>query len=124
MGALLIEADVPVTAGEFIMIIIMAAAVGLALGAWRVNILVGIGVALVAGYLPILWAQRKSSKRRSALVNQLPEVLTLITGALRAGFGLSQAIGVVVEEGPEPSAKEYARVMRATSLGASLAQGA
>lgn len=120
VAGLLAQADVPMTAGEFILIIAAAAALGLTLGAWRVNLLVGVGLAVVAGYMPIMWARRASAKRRTTLVNQLPEVLTLITGALRAGFGLAQAIGVVVEEGPQPSAKEFGRVMRATSLGASL----
>jgi tight adherence protein B len=120
LAGLLTQADVPVTPGEFLLVICCAAATGFALGVWRLNALAGLALGAVAGYLPILWAQRARSKRCSTLVNQLPEVLTLITGALRAGFGLAQAIGVVVEEGPQPSAKEFGRVLRATALGSSL----
>ena len=122
LAGLLAQADVPVKPGEFLLFICLAAGAGLALGTWRINLLAGLGFAAVAGYLPVMWVKRKRNKRCSSLVNQLPEVLTLVTGALRAGFGLAQALGVVVEEGPQPSANEFGRVLRATSLGSSLPQ--
>ncbi len=47
-------------------------------------------------------------------------MLTLVLGALKAGYGLAQAIDAVAHEGPQPSATEYARIVRATELGVSL----
>jgi tight adherence protein B len=117
---LLSQADLPLTAGEFLLVIFGAAAIGFLLGAWRVSLLVGLAIAVVAGYMPVIWAQRARAKRRRTLANQLPDVLTLVTGALRAGYGLSQALDVVSREGPQPSAREYGRVLRATELGIAL----
>ncbi|MGL4649525.1 MAG: type II secretion system F family protein [Caldilineaceae bacterium] len=119
-ATLLSQADLPLTAGEFLLVVFGAALIGFLLGAWRVSLLVGVAIALVVGYLPIMWAQRARTKRRRLLANQLPDVLTLVTGALRAGYGLSQALDVVAREGPQPSAREYARVLRATELGIAL----
>ena len=52
----------------------------------------------------------------------LPDVLTLLVGALQAGYGLSQALEALVEQLPAPASTEFARVMRATTLGLPLQQ--
>jgi tight adherence protein B len=59
----------------------------------------------------------RANRRRRAITEQLPDVLTLLVGGLRAGYGLSQALEMVVEELPPPVSTEFARVMRAVSLG-------
>jgi tight adherence protein B len=51
------------------------------------------------------------------LTEQLPDVLTLLVGSLRAGHGLAQALDMLVQEAQPPAKTEFARVMRAVSLG-------
>ena len=41
----------------------------------------------------------------------------MLVSGLRAGQGINQALRLVVEQMPEPSAKEFARVVRAVELG-------
>lgn len=53
---------------------------------------------------------------------QLPDVLNLIVGSLRAGYGLIQAMKLVSQEMPSPSKDEYTRVVNEISLGYSLQQ--
>jgi tight adherence protein B len=120
VATLLSQADMPLTAGEYMLLSLAIGAVGYVLGAWRIHPLVGLVLGVLGAAGPLFWARMARSRRRRAIGNQLPDVLTLITGALRAGYGLAQAIDVVAREGPQPSAKEYARVLRATELGVSL----
>lgn len=118
--SLLSQADLPLTAGEFLLVMFMLAGLGFAVAAWRVGLLVGLIVGALCAWLPVIYAQRARNKRRSQIAGQLPDVLTLVTGALRAGYGLAQALDVVGHEGPQPSAREYTRVLRATELGVAL----
>jgi tight adherence protein B len=62
----------------------------------------------------------KSSRRRSAFEDQLPDSLQLLSGALRTGFALNQAIGTVVREGTDPVATEFGRALHEVRLGANL----
>jgi tight adherence protein B len=64
-----------------------------------------------------MYLNRQASKRRQAFTNQLPDVLTLMVGALRAGHGVTQAIDMLVARMGKPASTEFGRVMRAISLG-------
>ena len=114
---MLLRADVPLSTGEFTAILLAVAAVGFLLGTWRASILVGIPLAAALLIFPIFYLKQRQASRRNAFTNQLPDVLTLLVGSLRAGYGLSQAIELVAREVPEPTAKEFQRVIRGMSLG-------
>ncbi|MBK8050325.1 MAG: type II secretion system F family protein [Anaerolineales bacterium] len=92
-------------------------ALGFGLGSWRLNALIGAIVGLVLAALPIVYLKFAQSRRRSAFINQLPDLLTLLVGSLRAGYGLSQAIELVAREVPAPASREFSRVVRAIGLG-------
>jgi Flp pilus assembly protein TadB len=62
----------------------------------------------------------KSARRCAAFEAGLPDSLQLLSGALRAGFTLNQAIGSVAREGNEPAASEFSRVLTEVRLGAEL----
>jgi Flp pilus assembly protein TadB len=62
----------------------------------------------------------KTSRRRRAFEQQLPDALQLVAGALRSGFALNQSIGAVAREGAEPVASEFSRALREVQLGAEL----
>ncbi len=114
---MLLRADVPMSTGEFTAILLAVAAAGFLLGAWRAGLLIGILLAAALLILPIFYLKQRQARRRNAFTNQLPDVLTLLVGSLRAGYGLSQAIELVAREVPEPAAKEFQRVIRGMSLG-------
>jgi tight adherence protein B len=61
--------------------------------------------------------QIRIDRRRAAFEEQLPDVLSLVAGSLRAGWGVQQAISLVVEEVPDPSAAEFRRVEAETRFG-------
>ena len=64
--------------------------------------------------------RRTESKRRAAFADQLPEVLQLITTALRSGYGLTQALESISEDAEEPARSEFAQVLVQIRLGRDL----
>jgi tight adherence protein B len=116
----LARADLPMTAAEFAAVMLIAACTGFAIGFLRAGILLGLVVGLLFGYLPLLYLRSRGARRVSAFNAQLPDVLTLLVGGLRAGQGLSQAIAMIAGHVPDPAGKEFARIGRSVSLGFSL----
>ena len=64
-----------------------------------------------------LWVRNRARKVRKTFAEQLPENLDVLASALRAGHSLAGAMGVVADEAPEPSKREYTRVATDEALG-------
>ncbi len=73
--------------------------------------------ALVGFLLPRLWLGRRKGSRLNAFNKQLPDTITLIANALRAGSSFLQAIELVVRESRPPISTEFGRVIREVNLG-------
>jgi tight adherence protein B len=73
---------------------------------------------LVLGFIgPRIWLGRRKSGRLNAFNKQLPDTITLVANALRAGSSFLQAIELVVRESRPPVATEFGRVIREVNLG-------
>ena len=75
-----------------------------------------IGV-VVGFFLPRSWLGRRRASRLNAFNKQLPDTITLIANALRAGSSFLQAIEMVVRESTPPVTVEFGRVVREVNLG-------
>jgi tight adherence protein B len=73
--------------------------------------------AFIAFLLPRLWLGRRKSSRLGAFNKQLPDTITLLANALRAGSSFLQAIEMVVRESQPPISTEFSRVIREVNLG-------
>jgi tight adherence protein B len=73
--------------------------------------------ALVGFLLPRFWLGRRRGGRLNAFNKQLPDTITLIANALRAGSSFLQAIELVVRESRPPISTEFGRVIREVNLG-------
>ena len=117
----LIAANSNMSVGEFVMM-----RVGIALGVFVLGWLLarqpiaGLFLAGLGWILPGMWLGGKQSKRTKAFADQLPDMLTMLIGSLRAGYGLLYAITVIEKEMPEPIAAEFGRVVKETALGYSI----
>jgi len=80
---------------------------------WLISILGG----LLAFSLPWVYLVHREKKRRLHFEEQLPEALDFMTRALRAGHGLSVAIGMVGDELPDPIGPEFKTVFEHLKLG-------
>jgi len=72
---------------------------------------------LLGFFVPRLWLGRRKSGRLKAFNKQLPDTVTLIANALRAGSSFLQAIELVVRESRPPISTEFGRVIREVNLG-------
>jgi tight adherence protein B len=117
----LAAADSKMSVGEFMLVRLGMTVWTFVLG-WLISGQPVAGLLLsVAGWMgPGIWLQTKKNRRAKAFGSQLPDMLTMLTGSLRAGYGLLYAISVVEKEMPEPIATEFGRVVRETALGYSL----
>ena len=77
----------------------------------------GSSVASIGFFIPRMWLARRKNGRLGAFNKQLPDTITLIANALRAGSSFLQAIELVVRESRPPISTEFARVIREVNLG-------
>jgi tight adherence protein B len=76
--------------------------------------------AVVAGAAPSVYIRRAAATRKQAFYEQLSDVLLLMSGALKAGYSLQQAVATVGEDAKPPASEEFRRAMAEVRLGASL----
>lgn len=62
----------------------------------------------------------RTARRRARFAVQLDDTLQLISGSLRAGYGLVQALDGVAQDLDEPTSEEFARIVNETRLGREL----
>jgi tight adherence protein B len=72
---------------------------------------------LIGFLIPRFWLNRRKGGRLNAFNKQLPDTITLIANALRAGSSFLQAIELVVRESRPPISTEFSRVIREVNLG-------
>jgi tight adherence protein B len=119
----LMSANWPITETEYVLIRIASIIVSFVLGSLIAGTVVsGLGLAVIVFFIPDLLLKRSISQRRTNFGNQLVDVLVLMTGAVRAGYSLPQAIEVVSKELKAPVSEEFRRVRHEIGLGLSLSQ--
>ncbi|MBX3014638.1 MAG: type II secretion system F family protein [Caldilineaceae bacterium] len=114
----LAAADIKITAAEFIMIRFALVVILFLLG-WMISGYL-LGGLLLSGFgwlIPGIYLKNAQAKRSREFAAQLPDMLNLLVGSLRAGYGLLHACNVVKDEMPEPISSEFTRVIREVSLG-------
>jgi tight adherence protein B len=115
-------ASISAQPGEFLArVAIIAVVLGL-VGLFFGGPLIALTVATVICAGVWLYVRRAAAKRRAAFADQLPDVLQLVTTALRSGFGMTQALESVTEEAEEPARSEFAHVLVEARLGRDLSE--
>jgi tight adherence protein B len=122
----LARADLKLKPSEYLMIW-AGTTVGLPVVMYLLSFLVaGLGnpiILLIGGIvgfmLPRFWLGRRKNGRLGSFNKQLPDTITLIANALRAGSSFLQAIELVVRESRPPISTEFGRVIREVNLGLS-----
>jgi tight adherence protein B len=94
----------------------VAGLAGLALG----GALLGLVFVALAPLVAWTFVSRRLRKRREAFAEQIGDTLMILSGALRAGRGLTQAIDLVADEAPEPTCTEFQRVLIEIRIGRDL----
>ncbi len=77
-------------------------------------------VALACLFGPTLIHRHLRVKRKNRLIQQLPDCLDALVGALRSGLSLPQALSLLAEQLPAPSNQEFGLIVRKLRLGMSI----
>ncbi|MHB1138372.1 MAG: type II secretion system F family protein [Microthrixaceae bacterium] len=121
LEARLERANLPLRAAEaiFFMFVVGCILTLLAFVLTR-NVFVALGAAVLTFALPQALLNMRIRRRQKAFVAQLPDMLTLLAGTLRAGYSISQGFESVSTEISEPMGRELRRVVTESRLGRSL----
>jgi tight adherence protein B len=115
---LLEQARLPLRAGEAMGIFALGSIAWFVVGFMFTGSFVrAIIVAAVAGMAMISGVQFKARRRVKAFEGQLPDMLQLLAGTLRAGYSLPQGLEAVSHEIADPMGYELTRAMTEARLG-------
>jgi len=112
------RADLPLRASELLYICLGSALfLGLFAAVTVSSSFVTLLVMALGASIPIMFVKFKAGMRIKTFDNQLPDLLITIASSLKAGHSFRHAMQAVVDEGAQPTAKEFARVLSETQLG-------
>jgi len=116
----LARADIKLRTSEFVMIQVGFMLAGSLLSLWRFGFAPQFVIAGVVAYLlPMRFVKWRQRRRLKAFNLRLPDTISLLSNAMKAGLSLPQAIESVAQNGSPPISDELARVVRETKLGSS-----
>ncbi len=120
LNRLLERAGLGLRPGELVVLVASASVVGGVLA----RAMSGPGVALLFAIIPPVLARMLlgvlGDRRTRAFAEQLPDILQLLAGSLRAGYGMLQAIDSVAREADAPAGAEFRRLLLESRLGRDL----
>ncbi|MBN1193701.1 MAG: VWA domain-containing protein [Coriobacteriia bacterium] len=112
------RAGLPLRSAEYITahisIVVLAGVIAQVLTS---NFPVAVIAVLLATLVPMLMLDLRVRARQTAFEEQLPQILNLVAGSLRAGWGLLQSVDMVVQETIPPASEEFRRVQTEARLG-------
>ena len=112
------QGRIPLRAGEAMGIFGLITLTGFGLGfAFTGSLIRGLIVAVIAALATSTGVQFKARRRIKAFEAQLPDMLQLLAGTLRAGYSLPQGLEAVSHEIAEPMGYELTRAMTEARLG-------
>ena len=114
-------ADINVPAGQFVALVLAIAFVVGLVGLVMAGPFLALALAVAVCVGTRSYVRFKRNRRRQAFADQLPDVLQLLTTALRSGYSINQALDSVAEEAEEPARGEFAHVLVEARLGRDLA---
>jgi tight adherence protein B len=117
------RADMNLTPGEFIVARLVLLAIGAVAPYFLIGgitgLIVGIVGAIIGYNIPKFYLNHRRKQRVAKLNAQLPEGLMIISNALKAGFGLLQALNSASENLEHPLSTELSRTIHEMNIGSS-----
>jgi tight adherence protein B len=122
LSLLLYRAGTGMTPSRFLAVSGVLAGVGWLVGsAFFFDVYAGLPF-LAAGLFPYLYVWRRKRKRMAEFERQLPEALSLLTRALRAGHSISAGLDLVGQELPDPIGTEFSYLAEEVKFGLDMRQ--
>jgi tight adherence protein B len=105
-------------ASEFTALRVVGAVLALSLF-WALtgSLFIAVLAAAASFFLPKVVLANARTRRHDRFMAQLPDTLQLLSGTLKAGYSVMQALDTVVKEVEEPTASEFQRALTEARLG-------
>lgn len=114
----LARADLKWRTSEFVMIQLGFMLGWALLGFWRFGFAPQFVIAGVGGYLvPMRYVKWRQTRRLKAFNSKLPDTLSLLSNAMKAGLSLPQALEAVAQNTSAPVSDELSRAIREMKIG-------
>ncbi|MGD9798355.1 MAG: type II secretion system F family protein [Acidimicrobiia bacterium] len=120
LETLLEQADVPMRASEAVVAAAAATAGAFLVGTLFRGLFTGLLLAALVVGGAWLSLRMRRNRRRAKFEEQLADLLQLLAGSLRSGYGLQQALEMAALETESPTSDELSRVMAETRMGREL----
>lgn len=117
LNAALERAGINLRPDEFVVLVTSGTVAALILGTVLSGFLGGLVLACLVLLGSRLTVSIKGDRRQSRFADQLGDTLQLLSGSLRAGYSLMQAVDAVARDADAPSSEEFGRLVVETRLG-------
>ena len=111
------QAELPLRPPEALFVYFATMFLGLLLGVLLGGPAAALILVVLIAVLPIAFLHRRRKKRLRDFQTQLPDILNLLAGSMRAGFSFAQGLEAVANEAAEPARRELQRVFTESRLG-------
>ncbi len=111
------SAGLDIRPGEFVVLFTVALAVVGLFGSLYGGSFAGAAFSVVLAVAVLGYVSFRTARRRAAFADQLIDTLTILTGSLRSGRGIPQAIELVAQESASPTREEFRRVVVESRVG-------
>lgn len=111
------QADLPLRPPEALFAYVAIVVVTFLLAMFLFGPLFALILSVAAIFAPVMYLEMRRKKRLRKFEAQLPDVLNLLSGSMRAGFSFAQGLEAVAEEASEPSKRELQRAYSESRLG-------
>ena len=120
----LARADIKLTVGEYLALLVIAIVGGGAIGylTGGQNIILAILGAVGGYFAPGIYVGFMQGRRLNMFNDQLGDTINLLVNGLRSGYSILQAMEAVGHELPQPVSGEFDRVVKEVQLGLTLEQ--
>jgi tight adherence protein B len=111
------RAGVPLTAGEFILLVAIIVGIGLIVSVALHNMFLLALLAAGAIWGPRWWITSRHAKRARDFNNQLPAMIHLLANAIRSGNNTAQALDLAARQSNVPMSRELQLVVQKIAYG-------
>ena len=116
--SMLEQADMPLRAAEALFFYLTGTVIFTLLAVILTRSLLWTAVVLIiAAVIPLGILPALAARRKRVFTSQLPDMLQLMSGSLRAGYSLMQGVEAVAQEVDDPMGRELRRVLTEARLG-------
>ncbi len=111
------QAALPLRPPEAIFVYVAIVIMTFVVSVFMFGPLIGLAATVMAIVSGPMYLEMRRKKRLRRFETQLPDVLNLLSGSMRAGFSFAQGIEAVAEEASEPAKRELQRAYAESRLG-------